>query len=204
LKREGERSLVAREAARLIYYCLADEYKQAKEKATDILGVKSLPSNFEVAVELDRIADEVEGASRRDLILRLRREALGLMIDLKEFSPKLVGSVWRGTAKKGSDIDITVYCQDPDAVLDSIKKKHSVRRVEETSKTDKGITERFIHIYVTLNPEDEAEIVLRNIEYINETYRCDKYGDTVTGLTIHQLEKVLRTDSLQKFVPKQR
>ena len=47
---------VAREAANLLYFGAEKEYKQAKNKAAQILGTNFLPSNLEVAVELDKIA----------------------------------------------------------------------------------------------------------------------------------------------------
>lgn len=202
MERSKRRTLVAKEAAKLLYYNMADEYKQAKENASAILGTKSLPSNSEVALELDRIADEAEGISRKDLIVRLRREALTVMTDLKPFNPRLVGSVWRGTAKRGSDIDITAYSPSPEPILNVIKNKYTVQRVEQSSKTDEGETMRFIHVYINLPSDDEVEIVVRSPEHMREKYKCDIYGDTVTGLTLSQLRKVLDADPLQKFIPK--
>jgi predicted nucleotidyltransferase len=56
---------VAREAATLLYYGAEKEYKQAKQKAAKTLGTKFLPSNLDVALELDKIAQENEGARGR-------------------------------------------------------------------------------------------------------------------------------------------
>ena len=87
------RRRVAREAARLIYTRVAEEYKQAKELAGHNLGINSMPSNYEVAVELDILAEEIEGDDRSKLILRLREDALGVMKALADFNPRLEGSV---------------------------------------------------------------------------------------------------------------
>ena len=57
---------VAREAATLLYFGAEKEYKQAKEKAAKTLGTHFLPSNLEVALELDKIAEENEGAKRKE------------------------------------------------------------------------------------------------------------------------------------------
>ena len=103
------RRRVAKEAARLLYTGAAEEYKQAKEEAARSLGVKAMPSNYEVAVELDLQAEEAEGEERQHLLLGMRRDALKVMRTLGEFDPRLIGSVWRGTARKGSDIDISVF-----------------------------------------------------------------------------------------------
>ena len=52
---------VTREAATLLYFGAEKEYKQAKQKAAQTFGVHFLPSNLEVALELDKIAEENEG-----------------------------------------------------------------------------------------------------------------------------------------------
>ena len=58
------RITVAAEAARLVYFHQAIDFKQAKEKAAKDLRLKILPTNFEVALQLDKIASELEGNSR--------------------------------------------------------------------------------------------------------------------------------------------
>jgi len=60
------RKRVAREAATLLYTSQEKEYKQAKKRAAKMLRVRVLPSNLEVAEELDKIAEEKEGSSRRN------------------------------------------------------------------------------------------------------------------------------------------
>ena len=118
------RNRVAQEAALLLYTSQEKEYKQAKQRAADTWGVRGLPSNFEVAEELDIIAEEREGAQRRELLLRMRMEAKEIMETLKIFNPRLVGSVWRGTARQNSDIDIHTFSQDHHQVLDLLQKRN--------------------------------------------------------------------------------
>ena len=55
---------VAREAATLLYFGAEKEYKQAKTRAAQTLGTNFLPSNLEVALELDKMAEENEGENR--------------------------------------------------------------------------------------------------------------------------------------------
>jgi len=195
------RAKVAKEAAALLYHRSAHEYKQAKEKAVQSLGVRILPSNLEVALELDRLADELEGVSRKDLILRLRREALQVMSLLEPFKPRLVGSVWRGTARRGSDIDILVFSPSPESVLEILQRKYKSIRTKWFTKADGGKANRYFHIYLTLPSKDEIEIVVRSPEGISRKTICEIYGDTVTGLSFLQLKEVLENQSLQKFIP---
>ncbi|HDD70052.1 MAG TPA: tRNA adenylyltransferase, partial [Candidatus Bathyarchaeota archaeon] len=50
MKAEAIRKKVAREAAALLYFKLEKEYKQAKIKAAETLGVNFLPTNREIAM----------------------------------------------------------------------------------------------------------------------------------------------------------
>jgi len=195
------RAKVSKEAATLLYHGSAHEYKQAKEKAAQSLGVRVLPSNLEVALELDRLTDELEGESRNNLILRLRREALQVMGSLEQFKPRLVGSVWRGTARRGSDVDILVFSPNPEPVLKTLQREYKNIRTRWLTKADGGKANRYFHIYLTLPSRDEVEIVVRNSEDIDRKTVCEIYGDAVTGLNLLQLKEVLKTQPLQKFIP---
>ena len=94
---------VAREAAVLLYSLQEKEYKQAKKRAAQTLGARILPSNIAVAEEIDMIADKTEGSSRQKNLLQMRKDALWIMKVIQDFHPKLVGSVWRGTAHRNSE-----------------------------------------------------------------------------------------------------
>jgi predicted nucleotidyltransferase len=194
----------AREAARILYLGLIEEYKDAKIQAAASLGTKTLPSNYEVAKELDRLAEEQEGEDRRRLLQRLRGEALDLMRHLSAYQPRLIGSVWRGTARKGSDIDIQVYASNAKDVLDRLEGRFNVSRAEWTSKTSDGKTTVFYHIFLLFSAGEEAEISVRNPEDITERRVDTVYGDEITGLRIEELEAVLRDDHLRRFLPEKR
>jgi len=199
----GLRKRVAREAAILLYTSQEKEYKQAKKRAVKTLGVRVLPSNLEVAEELDKIAEEKEGPPRRERLLQMRKEALQIMESLKDFNSRLVGSVWRGTAHQNSDIDILAFSQDPKFVLGKLQEnKYRITSSEWRSVTKRGKKESSFHIHIVLPLGYEAEVVVRDLEKMGRAERCEIYGDAVTGLSHPQLQKVLREKPLQKFVPK--
>jgi len=197
------RNRVAREAALLLYTSQEKEYKQAKKRAVETLGYRFLPSNFEVAEELDRIAEEREGAQRKELLLRMRREAKEIMETLMRFNPRLVGSVWRGTARKNSDIDVHTFSQDHLQVLNRLQKhNYNAENKEWRSVTKDGKKESSFHIHVLLPSGDEVEIVVQSPEHQGQQpKRCETYRDIKTGLNLHQLTKILKENPLQKFVP---
>jgi len=196
--------VVAREAAWLLYSGVAEEYKDAKTTAAKSLGASVLPSNYDIALELDRLAEQIEGEEREKLLLRLREEALELMAHLAAFQPRLIGSVWRGTARRGSDIDIQAYSLIMDDVLGRLSERFRVTKSEWTSKTVEGETARFHHIFVLLPAGDEAEVTVRSLEDIGERRRDAVYGDEIVGLSIEELEDVLRSNPLRRFVPERK
>jgi predicted nucleotidyltransferase len=196
------RKRVAREAAALLYTSQEKEYKQAKKRAIKTLGVRVLPSNLEVAEELDKIAEEREGQSRQERLLQMRKEALKIMGVLKNFHPKLIGSVWRGTTRQNSDIDIVTFSSAPETILAQLQKSNfKVTKTEWLAVTKMGKKESSFHIYLALPSSNEVEVVVRSPERINRLERCETYGDAVTGLNYHQLQKILKENPLQKFVP---
>ena len=196
------RRMVAREAAFLIYTSQEKEYKQAKIRAAETLGVRILPSNREIAEELDAIAAELEGRERLKRLVRMRREALEIMQCLKAFNPRLIGSVWRGTIHKNSDIDIIVYSANPEIVLQRLRRKHFViSEVKEVQVHKDGNKRSLLHIFISLPSGDEAEIVVREVEEENTIERCEIYGDVIKGLNINQLKNILQRDPYMKFVP---
>ncbi|MBS7606991.1 nucleotidyltransferase domain-containing protein [Candidatus Bathyarchaeota archaeon] len=198
------RKRVAREAALLLYTLQEKEFKQAKERAAKTLGVRILPTNLEVAEELDSIADEYEGNSRWERLIRMRREALEIMEMLKDFHPKLVGSVWRGTINKNSDIDIIVFSDNKEPIMMALAKKNlRITRVEITPAAKDGSGEA-THIFLNLPSGDEVELVIRRPEDIDKEERCEIYGDVKKGLNINQLREVLKDNPLQRFIPKKK
>ena len=196
------RRMVAREAAFLIYTSQEKEYKQAKIRAAETLGVRILPSNKEIAEELDAIATELEGRERLKRLVRMRREALEIMRCLKAFKPRLIGSVWRGTIHKNSDIDIIVYSASPEIVLQRLRRKHFIiSEVKEVQVHKDGNKRSLLHIFISLPSGDEVEIVVREVEEKNTIERCEIYGDIIKGLNINQLKNILQRDPYMKFVP---
>ena len=193
---------MAREAATLLYFGAEKEYKQAKLKAAKTLGVHFLPSNLEVAVELDRIAEALEGPVRKERLIHMREEALKIMKTLQAYCPILIGSVWRGTIRQGSDIDIAVYHDLPDDVLEALKKNgFKTSKTEWTTATKKGKPETSFHVYIETSGRQTVELVVRNSEEAGRRRKCEIFGDELKGLNVQELERVLKENPAQKFVP---
>ena len=193
---------VAREAATLLYFGAEKEYKQAKLRAAKTLGTHFLPSNLEVAIELDAIAEENEGANRKERLIQMRKEALKIMKLLDVFCPVLIGSVWRGTIKQESDIDIAVYSDKPEVIVKVLKAEDiKVLKTAWTRVNKRGTTLASFHIYGQNSTKYGLEIVARSREEAGKERKCDIFGDELKGLSIKELEKVLNENPTQQFIP---
>jgi predicted nucleotidyltransferase len=196
------RCKIAREAAVLLYFGAEKEYKQAKLKAAKTFGVHFLPTNLEVALELDKIAEENEGPARKERLIQMREEALKTMKILDAFSPLLIGSVWRGTIRQGSDIDIALYHDSPSEIVNLLKANgFEVSKTEWTTVTKKGKTEISFHIYTETSKKQRIEIVVRSSEEASRKRKCEIFGDEIRGLNVRELEKLLKENSTQQFIP---
>jgi predicted nucleotidyltransferase len=193
---------LAREAAVLLYFGAEKEYKQAKLRAAKTLGAHFLPTNLEVALELDKIAEENEGPARKERLIQMRAEALKAMKILEAYSPCLIGSVWRGTIRQGSDIDIAVYHDSPSEIV-SVLKAHGfdVSKAEWVTVTKKGKAETSFHVYTETLGKHRIEIVVRGSEEAGRKRKCEIFGDELRGLNVQELERVLKENPAQQFIP---
>lgn len=119
------RRQIVLEAARLMYEEEVSQYFVAKRMAAKrMLGrgegqraryrPGDLPSNGEIQLALLNLAQQTEGAGRVERLDELRRIALEVMLALARFEPRLIGSVATGHVRRGSDIDIQLFADDPD------------------------------------------------------------------------------------------
>jgi len=124
------------------------------------------------------------------------------MLVLKEYCPLLIGSVWRGTIRHGSDIDVAVYHDVPEEILRLLEKAgFRISKTEWTTVTKKGKHEASFHIYVETSGKQTAEIVVRSSEQASRKRKCEIFGDEIKGLNVKELERVLKASPAQKFMP---
>jgi hypothetical protein len=201
-KNQDLRHKVATEAAVLLYFGSEKEYKQAKLKAAETLGTHFLPTNLEVALELDRIAEENEGGTRKQRLIQMRQEAYNIMNTIKSHTPILIGSVWRGTIRRGSDIDIALCHDSPNEIVNLLSASNlRIVKTEWASVTKHGKTETSFHIFGETASKNKVEIAVRSQEEAGRKRKCEIFGDEITGLNLKQLEKVLAENPTAQFLP---
>ncbi len=113
------RKILAQEAARIIVEHGVDDFRLAKTKAAErlgLLGRGSLPGNCEIEAAVGERLQIFGRESHYDLLQALRRTALTAMDILSQFSPRLVGPVLSGTAGASSAVNLHVFCDTPEWV----------------------------------------------------------------------------------------
>ena len=116
---ERARQVLAQEAARIIVDHGIRDYRVAKQKAAERLGVGtrgSLPGNAEVESAVAEYLQLFGGDSHIDLLRLMRTAALSAMELLAEFSPRLVGPVLAGTADENSAVNLHLFTDSPEMV----------------------------------------------------------------------------------------
>ncbi len=111
--------MVAQEAARIIVNHGVRDYRLAKRKAAERLGLTgrgSLPGNAEVESAIAQHHKLFGGANHAELLKGLRLSALGAMELLASFAPRLVGPVLTGTADENSSVNLHVFADNAEAV----------------------------------------------------------------------------------------
>jgi hypothetical protein len=119
-KPDYQRAAVANEAARIIQEEGLPDFRSAKEKAVERLGLSNgdtrLPSNEEVAQALTERNRIFRGADHPELLNELRRAALLILHTLDIYHARLVGPVLSGTATDFSAIDLHLFSDSPETV----------------------------------------------------------------------------------------
>jgi len=113
------RQVVAQEAARIIVDHGIRDYRLAKRKAAERLGVLSrgaLPGNSEIEAAVAEHLQIFGGESHADNLRLMRVAALSAMELLAEFSPRLVGPVLVGTADENSAVNLHVFADSDEVV----------------------------------------------------------------------------------------
>jgi len=116
---EQRRLILAQEAARLIRDHGIEDFRSAKMKAAENLGLSrqgGLPNNIEIEQALAELNRLFGGSHHADLLTSLRNAALNVMYDLQLFRPCLVGPVLSGHITEHTAIHLHLYSDTSETV----------------------------------------------------------------------------------------
>lgn len=141
------RTMLAQEAARIIVDQGIQDYRVAKTKAAERLGITgrgSLPGNPEIEHAIAEHLKLFGRESHVDLLRFLREAALSAMGLLAAFTPRLVGPVLHGTAAANSAVNLHVFADDTEQVAKVLADSSVQYRIyERRIKSRRGRAETF-------------------------------------------------------------
>ncbi len=191
------RRQIAYEAACLMYRRQESEYYRAKQKAARRIcrgWVKpaDLPSNAEIRDEIQSLARLYEGEHRTENLREMRLEALRMMRALRQFRPRLIGSVLTGHVRVGSDIDIHIFSDSVESVTHILDEQAVVYDVERKRVRKQGEERVFTHVHVqdrfpfelTVYPSAKAHVV----------FKSSITGKAIERASVAQLEQLLEAE----------
>ncbi len=153
------RQMVAQEAARLIVDGGMRDYRAAKIKAAERLGLRnrgSLPGNAEIEEAVGEHHKIFGGDEHAMFLSAMRETAVAVMRLLADFEPRLVGPVLNGTADDHSAVNLHVFADSPEMVAFALADQgFQYRPYERRLKTRQGQPEvyagfRFRHADATV------------------------------------------------------
>jgi len=148
------RQMLAQETARIIVEQGIQDYRIAKNKAADRLGLKergSLPGNTEIELAVTEHLLLFGRESHVNLLRMMRRAALSAMDMLSPFTSRLVGPVLHGTAAANSTVNLHVFADNSEVVAVKLQENDvRFRPFERRLKSRRDYSEtyaafRFIH-----------------------------------------------------------
>lgn len=116
---ENLRRALAQEAARIMSEHGIRDFLTAKRKAAERFGVADgavLPRNTEIEDALAEYQRLFGGDRHAQTIAAQRSAALSAMQLLREFEPRLVGSVLSGTATEHNDIQLHLFAESAETI----------------------------------------------------------------------------------------
>ncbi|MDB4640786.1 tRNA adenylyltransferase [Pirellulaceae bacterium] len=191
------RRQIAWEAARLMYERTESEYYRAKLKAAHRIckgWVKpaDLPSNAEVRDQIQMFARLHEGDSRKENLRTMRLESLYMMQLLAAYKPRLIGSVFTGHIRAGSDIDIHVFTDSIEAITLILEEEGFVFDVERKQVRKNGEETTFTHIHI--QAEFPFELTLYPHNKAHYVFKSSITGKAIERASINELKQFLEKE----------
>ena len=173
------------------------EYYRAKMKAgRKVCGgwVKPalLPSNAEIRDEIQRFVALYEGDRRCDNLREMRLTAWRMMILLKGFKPKMIGSTLTGHIRRGSDIDIHLFTSSIEAIVGCLEERGLFYDVEHKQVRKHGEERIFTHIHV--REKFPVELTCYAADQAHFVFKSSITGKAIERAGLGELEDLLQTE----------
>lgn len=188
------RILVADEAARIILDEGVKDYQVAKLKAAERLAFDqrgALPRNTEIeqaVLDRRRLFDpEAHDANLR----HLREAALKGMRLFHEYSPRLVGSVLKGTAGLESDVNLHLFADTVEEVIFLLVDAGMPHQSKERRLKIHGAARYYPALFFAAD-DTQVEAVVFSPDQIRQPPMCPIDGKSMRRATEAQVEALLK------------
>ncbi len=111
---------------------------------------RDLPSNGEIRAALLVLVELAEGERRHRRLFAMRVTGLEVMEALSDFTPRLIGSVSSGHVRRGSDIDLHVFTDEPEHLESRLEALGWPAAIEQVPIWKDGRVQVFTHVHVAL------------------------------------------------------
>ena len=194
-KQQQIRMLLVREAARLMVEENVTQFLDAKKLAAKRLfgkPLKNLPSNKEVADAVYQMNHLLDSEVLDQQLFEMRKVAIEVMGALKDFSPRLIGSVSTGRIRESSDIDIHVFVDHIESLL--IFLDHLGWKYENTLVTiqQNGRLNDYHHVYLWFDYPIELS-VYPTLE-IRQNSRSSIDGKPIKRLSLGRVKELVSSE----------
>lgn len=115
----AQRSRVVHEAARIICEDGLSDYRLAKQKAVERLGLgfgTPLPSNADIQIAVIQYQRLFGGRAYAKRLTQLRRTAVQAMRMLADYQPRLVGAVATGATTDNHHVQLHCFADKPESI----------------------------------------------------------------------------------------
>ncbi len=199
---------IAREAARLKMEEGVPSYHDAKRiAARRIFGRAGqrrlnfrpalLPSNGEIRAHVLLLADLDEGEDRLRRLFDMRVLALWCLHQLEDFDARLMGSVATGHARRGSDIDLHVFADDPDHFEALLEDLDWDVEFDEVTIQKHGQIQQYLHYRVDF--EHPVEISLYPRMELRKRSRSSTDGKPIDRLSPKRVVQLLEAEHAEEW-----
>jgi len=125
----------------------------------------------------------------------MRLTALSLMLLLRDFRPRLIGSTLTGHIRSGSDIDLHLFSSSLEAIVSCLDEAGHLFDVEHKQVRKHGEQRSFTHIHI--HEQFPVELTVYAADQAHYVFRSSITGKPIERASISELEELLQREQPQ-------
>lgn len=188
------RLLVIETAARIVIDEGVRDYRAAKLKAMDRLGLssnKDQPSNLEIEQAVYSLTQIFQTDEQRAVLQNMRTAAVEMMRYFEVYHPRLVGPVLKGTANELSIIQLHLFSDEVKTIaIKLLDDKVAYESIERRKRKEKD-GESFVPGFAFMWGEHDVEVLVFPFDGIRKSVPSQVEGKMLKRASITEVESLL-------------